>query len=79
MVINRYKYDIEVRDDDAIKHNRIFFDFMQQTFSFLDELYMDEKCLFMDTIKKDELRNQSSVKFKRLYRDRSKETKKRYI
>ena len=28
MAINREKYDIEVRDDDAIKRNRILFDFM---------------------------------------------------
>ena len=52
MALNQDKYDIEVRYDDAIKRNRIFFDFMQQTFSCLDGLYMDEKCHLIDTIKK---------------------------
>ena len=41
MALKRGKYDIEVRDDDAIKLNRILFDFMQQNFSCLDGLYMD--------------------------------------
>ena len=51
MDLNREKYDIEVRNDDTIKRNRIFFDFMQQTFSRLDGLYLREKCLLIDTIK----------------------------
>ena len=29
MALNRVKYDIKVRNDYAIKRNRIFFDFMQ--------------------------------------------------
>ena len=29
MDLNWEKYDIEVKNDDAIKRNRIFFDFMQ--------------------------------------------------
>ena len=45
MDLNWYKYDIEVRDDDAIKRNQIFFDFMQQTFSSLNVLYVDESFL----------------------------------
>ena len=40
MAIKRDKYYIEVRDDDAINCNRIFFDFMQQTFNILDGLYL---------------------------------------
>ena len=44
MTLNWDKYYIEVRDDDTMKCNRIFFDFMQRTFSCLDELYMDEIC-----------------------------------
>ena len=52
MSLNRDKYDIEVRNDDAIKRNQIFFDFMQQMFSCQNGLYMDEKCLLMDTTKK---------------------------
>ena len=31
--LNWDKYDIEVQDDDAIKRNQIFFDFMQLTYS----------------------------------------------
>ena len=45
MALNLDKYDIEVRDDDAIKRNQVFFDFMQQMFSCIDGLYMDKKCL----------------------------------
>ena len=60
MAINRDKYDIEVRDDDAIKRNQILFDFMQQKFSCLDGLYMDGKYLLIDTIKKDKLRKHSA-------------------
>ena len=43
MALNRDKYDIEVRNDDAIKRNRILFDFMQGTFKRLDRLYLHEK------------------------------------
>ena len=42
MTLNWDKYYIEVRDDDTMKCNRIFFDFMQRTFICLDGLYMDE-------------------------------------
>ena len=37
------KYDIKVRKDDAIKRNRILFDFMQVTFKRLDRLYLHGK------------------------------------
>ena len=40
MALKQDKYKIEVQNDDAINHNRIFFDFMQQTFNFLDGLYL---------------------------------------
>ena len=43
MALKRYKYDIEVQNDDAIKRNQIFFDFMQRTFNSLDGLYFHEK------------------------------------
>ena len=49
MTLKRDKYNIEVRDDDAIKRNQVFFDFMQQTFKSLDGLYMDERFILMDT------------------------------
>ena len=58
MALNWYKYGIEVRDDDAIKSNQIFFDFMQRTFNRLDRLYIDEIFILIDTIKKDKLRKQ---------------------
>ena len=61
MAPNQEKYDIEVQDYDAIKRNQIFFDFMPKTFICLDGLYMDEKCLLIDTIKKDQLRKQSAA------------------
>ena len=51
MALKREKYDIEVRDDDAIKRNRIFFDFMQQTLNRLYELYMDGRFILIYTIK----------------------------
>ena len=46
----REKNDIEVRDDDAIKRNRMVFDFMQRTFNHIDELYMDENIFLIDAI-----------------------------
>ena len=42
MPLNRYKYDIEVQNDDAIKRNRILFDFVQRTFNYLYGLYLHE-------------------------------------
>ena len=42
MDLNWDKYDIEVQNDDAIKRNRIFFDFMQRTFNRLDGLHLYE-------------------------------------
>ena len=54
MALNWDKYEIKVRNDEAIKRNRIFFDFMQQTFNRLDGLYIHEKCPLIDTIIKDQ-------------------------
>ena len=51
MAINLDKYDIDVRNDNAIKRNRIFFEFIQRTSNRLDGLYMHEKYLLIDTIK----------------------------
>ena len=50
MALKWVKYDIEVQNDDAIKRNRIFFDFMQRTFNRLDVLYLHEKSLLINTI-----------------------------
>ena len=62
MALNWEKYEIEVRNDDAIKRNRIFFYFMQLMFNRLDGLYLREICLLVDTIIKDQLRKQSAAK-----------------
>ena len=42
MALNQDKNDIEFRNDDALKRNQIFFDFMQQTFNHLYILYLRE-------------------------------------
>ena len=39
------KYDIEVQNDDAIKRNQIFFNFMQRTFNRLYGSYLHGKCI----------------------------------
>ena len=52
MALKRDKYDIEVRDDDAIKRNQMFFDFMQQTFNRLYGLYLRERFILIDMIMK---------------------------
>ena len=43
MALDWDKYDIEVQNDDAIKRNQIFFDFMQRTLNCLYGLYLHEK------------------------------------
>ena len=50
MSLNQDKYDIEVQNDDARKHNQVFFDFMQQKFNCLDRLYLHGQCLLIRTI-----------------------------
>ena len=52
MSLNRYKYDIEVQNYDAIKRNQIFLDFMQRMFNQLDGLYLHEICILIDAIMK---------------------------
>ena len=60
MDIKRDKDAIEIQRDDAIKRNRIFFDFMLRMFNHLNQLYVKEKSLFIDTILKYQLRNESA-------------------
>ena len=80
MALNRDNSDIEVRNDDAIKSNRIFFDFMQQTFNCLDGLYLRDRCIFIDTIIKYQLRKQSAAEIEKLNRENGqKQNKGRYI
>ena len=66
MALKRDKYDIEVQNDDAIKRNQIFFDFMQRVFNRLDGLYLHEKSLLIDTIISNQYRNQSAAEVERL-------------
>ena len=48
MAIKREKYDIEVKNDDAIKRNGIFFDFMKRTLNCLDGIYLCERYILID-------------------------------
>ena len=54
MDLNQDKYYTVVRNDDAINHNRIFFDFMQQTFNSPNGLYLHKEFLLVYTIIKDQ-------------------------
>ena len=69
MALNWYKYDIEVRNDDAIKRNRILFDLMQRTFNHMDGLYLCEICHLIDVIMKNQLRKQSAAEIEKLNRE----------
>ena len=66
MALNWDKYDIEVRNDDSIKRNLVFFDLTQQTFNSLDGLYLCEICLLIDAILKDQLRKESAVEIEKI-------------
>ena len=72
---NRDKYDIGVQNDDAIKHNQILFDFMQQTFNRLDGLYLKKYIILIDTIKRDKFRKKSASEIEKLNIEKSPETK----
>ena len=68
MALKRDKYDIEVQNDDSIKRNRIFFDFMQLTCNGLDRLYLHEKSPLIDTIIEIQSRKQSAAEVEILNR-----------
>ena len=70
MALNRLKNEIEVQNDDAMNCNRIFFDFMQQTFNQLDGLYLREMCPLIDTIMKYQTRKQSAAEIEILNREK---------
>ena len=70
MALNQDKYEIEVRNDDAIKCYQIFFDFMQQTLNRLYGLYLHGKTFLLDTIIKNKLRKQSEAKIEKLNREK---------
>ena len=79
MALNWEKYNIEVQNDDAMNHNRIFFDFMQQMFNRLNGLYLREVCLLIVMIMKDQLRKNSAAENVNLNRKKSPETKERKV
>ena len=68
MALNWGKDDNEVENDDAIKRNQIFFDFMQQTLNFLYRLYLRERCLLIDAIMKYQLRKHIAAEIEKLNR-----------
>ena len=79
MALNWDKYDIEVRNDDAIKRNHIFFDFIQGTFNRMYGLYIREGCLLIDSIMKDQMRKQSAEEIEKLNREKNQIWKERKI
>ena len=79
MALNRDKYDIEVQNDDAIKRNQIFFDFMQRTFNCLDVLYIHEEYFLMDKSIKDKSRKQSSAEIEKMKREKKAKKKERKV
>ena len=79
MYLKRYKYDIEVQNDDAIKRNRIFFDFMQKTFNSLYGLYLHVKYLLIDMVIKYQSRKHSTVEIEEPNREKRPETKERKL
>ena len=52
MALKRDKDAIEIQGGDAIKRNRLFFDFMLRMFNNLNQLYEKEKSLLIYTILK---------------------------
>ena len=58
--IKRDKDSIEIQRDDAIKRNRLFFDFMLRMFNHLNQLYEKEKSLLIDTILKYQSRKEGA-------------------
>ena len=77
MALNWEKYDTEVRNGDAIKRNRIWFDFMQLLLNCLDGLYLRERFVLVDTIINDQSRKQSAAEIEKLSREKWHKQKKR--
>ena len=76
MALKQDKYDIEVQNDDAIKRNQIFFDFMQQTFNRLDGLYLNEGYILINAIIKDQLSKDSAAEVEKLKREKKARNKR---
>ena len=79
MALNQDKYDVEVQNDDKIKHNRMFFAFVQQTVNLQDGFYLHGNFILIDKIKGDQSRKQSAAEVERLNKEKSLETKKRKV
>ena len=77
MAPNRDKYDLEIRNYDAIKHNRILFDFMKRAFNCLDGLYLRERYLLIDAIMKYQSRKQSAAEVEKLNREKNTRNKRK--
>ena len=60
MDLKRDKDAIEIQKDDAIKRNRIFFDFMLRMFNNLNQLHEKEKSFLIYTILTYQLSNESA-------------------
>ena len=60
MALKKDKEAIEIQGDDAIKRNRLFFDFMLRMFNNINQLYEKEKSLLTDTILKYQSRKESA-------------------
>ena len=60
MALKRDKYAIDIEGEDAIKRNRLFFDFMLRMFDNLNQVYEKEKNLLIDTILKYHPRKESA-------------------
>ena len=60
MALKRDKDAIEIQGDDAIKRNRLFFDFILRMFNLLNQLYEKEKGLLIDKILKYQSRKTSA-------------------
>ena len=58
--LKRDKDAIDIEEEDEIKRNRFFFDFMLRTFNHIYQLYETEKSLLIDTIIKYYLRKESA-------------------
>ena len=69
MALKREKEAIEIQNDDVIKRNRIFFDFMPRMFNHINGLYVKEKSLLIDTILKYQLMNESAKEVEKSNRD----------
>ena len=65
MALKRDEDAFEIQKDDAIKCNRIFFDFMLRIFNRLNQLYEKEKSLLIRTILKYQSRNESAKEVKK--------------